>query len=84
MEDGVCCVRWGLKSDAGQPVRVSLNGVSYAGEGNIRFQFIGLHPPQLVDAYFSRDLTSLVMQFDSQPTNQVRWVGWFIGGWASD
>ena len=34
-----------------------------------------MHPPALVDTYFGEALTTLVIEFDSQPTNRAQQNG---------
>ena len=68
----VCNTSWGSSSSgAGEIVSVALNGASFVGDPNVRFAFTGLHPPALVDVYFTDSTAELVMQFDSQPTNRA-------------
>ena len=81
----VCVTPWG--EEGAQPVRVALNGISTqarvantptTGPGTLAnishsplFYFVGLHPPALVEAYFPPEGTTLVIRFDSQPTNRA-------------
>ena len=66
-----CPTVWGAESATGEPVSVTLNGLSFTPElGAPRFLFVGLHAPALVDVYFSQDATKLIVQFDSQQTNR--------------
>jgi hypothetical protein len=67
-----CPTVWGAESVTGQPVSVTLNGLSFtpAELGAPRFFFVGLHAPALVDVYFSQDATRLIVQLDSQATNR--------------
>ena len=67
----LCETEWG--EEGYQPVSVSLNGgLSFSGEaeGNVPFYFYGLHAPVLTDVYFPPEATTLVIQFDLQPTNR--------------
>ena len=77
----VCVTPWG--AGEGQPVRVALNGVSFALRRAVeadsplatieevpKFAFVGLHPPALLEAFFTQDATTLVIRFDTQPTNR--------------
>lgn len=59
-----------------QPVSIALNAVSFVSRGPTNgsaptFSFKGLHPPSLLDVYFSPEGTTLVVQFDAQPTNRA-------------
>ena len=66
-----CPTAWGAESVTGQPLTVTLNGLSFTPElGALAFFFVGLHAPALVDVYFSQDATKLIVQFDSQATNR--------------
>ena len=55
--------------------RPSADGTSGAQDGMATsaptFTFVGLHPPSLVDVYFSIEGTTLVVRFDEQPTNRA-------------
>ena len=63
----VCVTTWGKDVPEGQPVSVALNGASfYTGGGGLRFFFVGLHKPALIDVYFPPEATTLVVLFDSQ------------------
>ena len=58
-------------------VRVALNGQSFTnttGMPTLTYDTDALHVPELVDAYYSSDLTMLVV-FDRQPTNRAGMVG---------
>ena len=82
----VCTTQWGTEDPVGQPVQVALNAQSFetrasdadssclpapANMSNVpRFQFVGLNPPTLLEAYFPAAGTTLVIRFDSQPTNR--------------
>ena len=66
----VCRTAWGEESPGGQLALVSLNGGGVYTGGTASFEFQGLHPPALVDTYFTAAATSLVIKFDSQPTNR--------------
>ena len=67
----MCLTTWGLESEDGQPITVALNGRAFAGDadGRVRHRFVGMHVPALLYAYFPQEATTLVLQFDSQPTN---------------
>ncbi|KAL1503534.1 hypothetical protein AB1Y20_012013 [Prymnesium parvum] len=68
----VCLTAWGAEEKASVPVAVSLNeGLDLHVSNTARITFKGFHRPQLIDAYFSADATTLVLQFDDQPTNQA-------------
>ena len=70
----MCVSTWGEESDAGQPVAVSLNAASFgtrAGSTIPRFFYYGLHPPAIVQAYFSIDATTILIRFDAQATNRA-------------
>ena len=73
----VCVTPWG--EGEGQPVRIALNSHSFRSRkaatigsppttetDGPSFMFKGLHPPALVEAYFTPDSTTLVIRFDSQ------------------
>lgn len=77
-----CVTPWGEGND--QPVRVALNGVDFtsrlhaatgSAEASVEqlptFNFLGLHPPALLEAYFTPDSTTLMIRFDAQPTNRA-------------
>ena len=67
----VCLTTWGEETPGGQLAMVSLNGGgAYSSSAGVTFDFQGLHPPTIVDAYFNTAATSLVIQFDAQPTNR--------------
>lgn len=59
-------------------LRVSLNGQSFTNTTNaptFYYDSARLHTPELVDAYYSSDLSTLVLVFDKQPTNRAGMVG---------
>lgn len=59
-------------------VRVALNGQSFTnttGMPTLTYDTDALHVPELVDAYYSSDLTMLMVVFDRQPTNRAGMVG---------
>jgi hypothetical protein len=61
---------WGQSGAA--LVTLALNGISFAFTGKtLHFNYYGLHAAQLVDAYFPAAATTLVIQFDAQPTNRA-------------
>jgi hypothetical protein len=64
----VCITAWGEETPTGQPAMVSLNGGGvYSGSEGVTFEFLGLHPPTIVDAYFTVAATSLVVKFGAPP-----------------
>ena len=68
----VCTTTWGLEDQAGQPVSVALNSLSFFSSGDrVRFIFQGLHKPALIEAVFSPDANFLIVRFDSQATNRA-------------
>ena len=72
----VCKSTWGKEDPAGQVVSVALNGDSFDSSGNaVRYVFKGLNKPAMVETYFPADAQSLIIQFDSQPTNRANMNG---------
>lgn len=69
-----CNSTWGTHEFDGSAVTVTLNGGWYPWRGLPwmipRFYYFGNRPPALVDAYFSPGATTIVVQFDAQPTNR--------------
>jgi len=66
-----CVTTWGPSDALGVPVAVALNGHSFEDSGgSVRFRFLGFHEPVLVDVRFPHDLTRLIIELDSQPTNR--------------
>ena len=76
-----CVTPYGLESDDGSVVEISLNGQSFVGGGaagsGVRFRFKGLHKPEIVAARFSPDGDRLYFHFDAQPTNRAGFNGLF-------
>lgn len=65
-------------------MRVALNGLDFTSrlaaatsstEATVeqlpKFSFLGLHPPAMLEAYFTPDSTTLIIRFDAQPTNRA-------------
>ena len=68
----VCNSTWGLQATFGSLVTLALNGLQDPVLGKApRFFYYGTRPPALVDVHFSDDATTIVIQFDSQPTNRA-------------
>ena len=66
----LCLSTWGAETPLGLKVGVALNGESFATAETVRFRFFGLYKPNVVDAYFLPEATSMIVQFDDQPTNR--------------
>jgi hypothetical protein len=68
----VCVTPWGTEDAAGAPFSLALNGVTFGVNGApVRFYYKGLHLPVLVDVYFPQAATTLIIQFDNQPTDRA-------------
>ena len=55
----------------GQLVSIALNGQTFTAETPLRYAFLGLHRPALIEVFFPSEATSLIVLFDSQPTNRA-------------
>lgn len=65
---------WGEENPVGHAVLVALNRNSFVartGSTVPRFFFFGPHPPAIVEVYFPQEATTIVIRFDSQPTNRA-------------
>ena len=68
----VCVTPWGTEDTGGVPFSLALNGVTFGVTGvPVRFYYKGLHLPVLVDVYFPQAATTLIIQFDNQPTDRA-------------
>ena len=71
----VCTTTWGDESPNGLLVGIALNAQSFVTDNDVRFSFVGLHKPALVEVYFPPEATTLVIQFDEQPSNRANMKG---------
>ena len=71
----LCVTTWGSEAPDGLRVGVALNGETFATNEEVRFRFFGLYKPNVVDVYFPPEATSLIIQFDQQPTNRAGMAG---------
>ena len=71
----LCVTTWGSETPEGLKVGVALNGEAFATNEEVRFRFFGLYQPNVVDVYFPPEATSLIIQFDDQPTNRAGMSG---------
>ena len=68
----VCLTSWGSGAST---VSVALNGASF-DTSSVLYTFIGLHEPTLLEVYVPiGEVSTLVLVFDSQPTDRAEMAG---------
>ena len=71
----LCVTTWGSEAPAGLKVGVALNGETFTTSEDVRFRFVGLYKPNIIDVYFIPEATSMIVQFDDQATNRAGMSG---------